>query len=79
MVDPTHRTTEILRRSALAVRGGTTPNEAIASLLALARELLGFSTAMVVEVIDDVWRAVHVDDGAFDLVPGTTLPLADTF
>ena len=67
------------RLAAMAGRPLAKPEEAIAAILGLARDLLGLSTALVVRAEGDVWRAVHVDDAAFGLAPGDSLPLEDTF
>ena len=80
MTAPTTPTDASLARlSALAARGFADPDEAIAAILDLARDLLGLTTAVVAQSDGDVWRALHVADAAFGLVPGATLPLADTF
>ena len=67
------------RLSSVAARSFADPNEAIAAILGLARDLLGLSTALVVRAEGETWRAVHVDDATFGFAPGDTLPLEDTF
>ncbi|MDP9364479.1 MAG: hypothetical protein M3Q10_09710 [Chloroflexota bacterium] len=67
------------RLSDLAARDFAEPAEAIAAVLELAREMLGVGTALITQTTGGTWRAVHVADAAFGLVPGSTLPLRDTF
>ncbi|CAA9556259.1 MAG: hypothetical protein AVDCRST_MAG19-1242 [uncultured Thermomicrobiales bacterium] len=69
----------LARLSALAARGFADPDEAIAAVLVLVRDLLGVSTALVVRRDGDTWNAAHVADAAFGLFPGATLPWQDTF
>lgn len=54
-------------------------DDAIAAVLRLVRDLLGLSTAVVTRTDGGEWLARYVDDGAFGLRPGDTLPLQDTF
>ena len=67
------------RLGVLAGRPFSGPEEAVAAILGLARDLLGLSTALVVRAEGETWRAVHVDDATFGFAPGDTLPLEDTF